>query len=201
MFYYLKGTLAMKREDLAVVDINGAGYRIVINPRTYESLPGIGEEIRLYTHLYLREEIAELYGFASESEQKTFKMLLTVSGVGPKAALAILSVMPPPSLAMCVVTNDAKAFTVAPGIGLKTAQRLILELKDKVKKEQREESFIKLAQSAAPAVGLSKFEEAADALSMLGYSNAEIAYALKDRDFKNTSLEDLIKEALRSLVR
>lgn len=201
MFYYLKGSLAVKQEDMAVIESGGVGYCVAINARTYEALPGLSQEVKLFTHLYLREEIADLYGFLSEGEVRMFKLLLSVSGVGPKAANAILSVLPPSNLAMCVMTNDTKAFTIAPGIGVKTAQRLILELKDKVKKEQKDKKFADLIRDAGPVAQMTKYEEASDALSMLGYSALEIGHALKGRDFENTSLEEIIKEALKALVK
>ncbi len=201
MFYYIKGKLFAKEKDFAVLDCCGVGYRVNINIQTSSLLPAVGEEVLLYTHFHLREELAELFGFLTAAELKSFKMLISVSGIGPKAALKILSIMPPEKLAMCIITNDAKAFTVAPGVGLKTAQRLILELKDKMKKEQKEENFAVKTLDFEMGSGLEKFEEARDALTVLGYSTAEAAFALKDRDFEKESLEEIIKESLKMLMK
>ena len=135
MFYYLKGTVAHMAPYLAVVDCGGVGYACRTTHNTLARLK-VGESAKLYTHLYVREEIFELYGFATEEEKNCFLELIGVSGVGPKAALSILSSTSPEGLAMSIITGDEKALTVAPGIGKKIAQRIILELKDKLAKGQ-----------------------------------------------------------------
>lgn len=135
MFYYLKGTVAHMAPYLAVVDCSGVGYACRTTHNTLARLK-VGESAKLYTHLYVREEIFELYGFATEEEKNCFLELIGVSGVGPKAALSILSSTSPEGLAMSIITGDEKALTVAPGIGKKIAQRIILELKDKLAKGQ-----------------------------------------------------------------
>ena len=135
MFYYLNGTVAEIAAGLAVIDCGGVGYACATTNYTLSQLKK-GERARLYTYLHVREDIFELYGFASQQELNSFKMLIGVSGVGPKAALAILSATTPQNLALSIVTEDEKALTAAQGIGKKIAQRIILELKDKLAKEQ-----------------------------------------------------------------
>ena len=135
MFYYLNGTVAEIAAGLAVIDCSGVGYACATTNYTLSQLKK-GERARLYTYLHVREDIFELYGFASQQELNSFKMLIGVSGVGPKAALAILSATTPQNLALSIVTEDEKALTAAQGIGKKIAQRIILELKDKLAKEQ-----------------------------------------------------------------
>jgi len=135
MFYYVNGTVAELEAGLAVIDCGGVGYACATTNYTLSQLKK-GERAKLYTYLNVREDAMELFGFASQSELRSFKMLIGVSGVGPKAALSILSSTTPQQLAMAVVMGDEKALTAAPGIGKKIAQRIILELKDKLAKEQ-----------------------------------------------------------------
>ena len=135
MFYYLEGTVALIEKELAVIDCGGVGYACHTSQNTCASIR-MGEKTRLYTYLSIRENACDLYGFAQQEELNCFKLLLGVSGVGPKAALAILGIAPPSQLALSIITEDAKFLTQAPGIGKKIAQRICLELKDKLAKEQ-----------------------------------------------------------------
>ena len=199
MFYYLNGTVAEIAAGLAVIDCGGVGYACATTNYTLSQLKK-GERARLYTYLHVREDIFELYGFASQQELNSFKMLIGVSGVGPKAALAILSATTPQNLALSIVTEDEKALTAAQGIGKKIAQRIILELKDKLAKEQS--SFTVQGGGSAPMpLGGSKSGEAAAALAVLGYSTQEVQMALKGVDVENLPLEEIIRKDLKKMVK
>ena len=201
MFYYLEGTVAELLPYLAVVDCGGVGYACKTTNNTLSSLKK-GQKGRLYTYLHVAEGIFDLYGFASQRELNSFKLLIGVSGVGPKAALAILSVGTPETLAMAIVTGDEKALTAAPGVGKKIAQRIILELKDKMAKETAAGlDFSGGKGAAAPAVFTSKATEAAAALSVLGYSTQEVQMALKGVDVETLPLEEIIRQSLKKMVK
>jgi len=198
MFYYVSGTVAEIGPNLAVIDCGGVGYACATTNYTISRLKK-GERAKLFTYLHVREEIFELFGFSSQQELSSFKMLIGVSGVGPKAALAILSSTTPNNLALSIVTGDEKALTAAPGIGKKIAQRIILELKDKLAKEQTSFS----SDGPVPAIaagGANKAGEASAALAVLGYGTPEIAAALKGVDMEQP-LEEIIRQALKKMVR
>lgn len=197
MFYYVQGTVAHIAQNLAVIDCGGVGYACKTTTNTISTL-NRGKVHKLYTFLYVKEDVFELYGFATEGELNSFQMLLGVSGVGPKAALAILSYNSPESLAMAIVSGNEKALTAAPGIGKKIAQRIILELKDKIGGGSVELDFSGPSVTAAPTPSNS-LSMANAALQELGYSPAEIAAALKGAD-PSASTEELIRHALRSMV-
>ncbi len=198
MFYYLNGIVAETGANLAVIDCGGVGYSCATTNYTLAQLKK-GEKAKLYTYLHVREDIFELYGFASQSELNSFKMLIGVSGVGPKAALAVLSATTPNQLALSIVTGDEKALTAAPGIGKKIAQRIILELKDKLAKEQS--SFTADSGAVPVMVQSDKSTEAAAALAVLGYTSQDIAVALKGIDMASLPLEEIIRQALKKMVR
>ncbi len=198
MFYYLDGTVAHIEPYLAVIDCGGVGYACKTTNTTLGSLKK-GERGRLYTYLNVAEGVFDLYGFATQGELGSFKQLLGVSGVGPKAALAILSSVTPEGLAMAVITEDAKTLTMAPGIGKKIAQRIILELKDKIAKEQSADGFIPAA--ATVAAGGGKAVEAAQALAVLGYSQSDISAAMKGIDADALPLEEIVRQALKRMVK
>ena len=201
MFYYLDGTVAALLPYLAVIDCGGVGYACKTTNNTLSRLKK-GQKGRVYTYLNVGEGIFDLYGFATQNELNSFKMLLGVSGVGPKAALAILSVGTPETLAMAIVTGDEKALTAAPGIGKKIAQRIILELKDKMAKETAAGlDFSGGKGTAAAPVFSSKATEAAQALAVLGYSSQEAAAALKGIDVEGLPLEEIIRQSLRKMVK
>ena len=202
MLYHVKGELMLSENGLAVVDCGGVGYALTVSTGTSEMLsPKLGDEVLLFTHLQVREDGVELYGFGSREELSAFRLLITVSGVGPKAAISILSTMSPDRFAYAVCTEDAKALSRAPGIGAKTAARIVLELKDKISKDQMsgDLSSLKDTPTARAPIGAvsGKVKEAEDALSVLGYSRAEIASVLREVDTASLSLEDIIKAALR----
>ena len=201
MFYYLDGTVAEILPYLAVIDCGGVGYACKATNNTLASLKK-GQRGKLYTYLNVGEGIFELYGFATVNELNSFKLLISVSGVGPKAALAILSATTPESLAMAIVTEDAKTLTAAPGIGKKIAQRIILELKDKMARESVGGLDFSGGQGvpAAP-VFTNKAAEAAQALAVLGYSSQEVAVALKGVDVENLPLEEIIRQSLKKMVK
>ena len=201
MFYYLDGTVAEIAPYLAVIDCGGVGYACKTTNYTLSRLKK-GQRGKLYTYLNVGDGIFELYGFATQNELSSFKLLIGVSGVGPKAALAILSTGSPEALAMAIVTGDEKALTAAPGIGKKIAQRIILELKDKMTKES---AATGLDFSGGGAVMqnpfTSKATEAAQALAVLGYTSAEVSAALKGVDVENLPLDEIIRQSLKKMVK
>ena len=199
MFYYLNGVVAEMEANLAVIDCGGVGYACATTNYTLSQLKK-GERAKLYTYMNVREDAVELFGFATQSELHSFKLLLGVSGVGPKAALSILSANTPANLAMAVVMGDEKALTAAPGIGKKIAQRIILELKDKLAKEQPSFSGDSGA-ILSVAVPDDKVREASAALAVLGYSASEVAAALKGIDMDALTLEEIIRQALKRMVK
>ena len=199
MFYYVNGTVAEIEAGLAVIDCSGVGYACATTNYTLSQLKK-GERAKLYTYLNVREDAMEMFGFASQSELRSFKMLIGVSGVGPKAALSILSSTTPQQLSMAVVMGDEKALTAAPGIGKKIAQRIILELKDKLIKEQGGFEAGSGAAAAMPAQN-NKAGEAAAALAVLGYSTQEVQMALKGVDVENLPLEEIIRQSLKKMVK
>lgn len=201
MFYYLDGTVAELLPYLAVIDCGGVGYACKTTNNTLGALKK-GQRGKLYTYLNVGEGVFELYGFATQNELNSFRLLLGVSGVGPKAALAILSSTTPESLAMAIVTEDARALTAAPGVGKKIAQRIILELKDKMAKES---AATGLDFSGGSSVNVSAFTskatEAAQALAVLGYSSQEVSMALKGVDVESLPLEEIIRQSLKKMVK
>ena len=200
MFYYVQGTVAHIGPYLAVIDCGGVGYACRTTNHTIAALTR-GKSAKLYTYLHVREEVFELYGFISESELNCFEMLIGVSGVGPKAALAILSSNTPEGLAMAIVSGNEKALTSAPGIGKKIAQRIILELKDKLAKGQLTASGGETFAGGVTIIPEDKTSEAAAALAVLGYTQSEISAALRGVDMENLSLEDVIRQALMKMVK
>lgn len=201
MFYYLNGTVAHIAPNLAVIDCGGVGYACRTTNVTLSGLT-VGKAAKLFTYLNVREDAMELYGFSTEEELKCFQMLIGVSGVGPKAALAILSSAPPERLALSIITGDEKALTAAPGIGKKIAQRIILELKDKLAKGQLGDmSGEAYGGTGVTVIPENKVSEASAALAVLGYSQTEIAMVLKGIELETMTLEQIIKTALKKMMR
>lgn len=200
MFYYVKGPVVHTAPFLAVIDCGGVGYACRTTNNTLTRLQQ-GKETKLYTYLNVREDAMELYGFATENELNCFRMLIGVSGVGPKAALSILSAATPETLAMSIITGDERALTVAQGIGKKIAQRIILELKDKLAKGQLPAAGESYGGTGVTVIPENKASEAAAALAVLGYSQSEINVALKGIDLEALKLEDIIKQALKKMVK
>jgi Holliday junction DNA helicase RuvA len=198
MFYYLSGVITHIEPNLAVVDCGGVGYACLTTANTLSYLT-VNEKSKLYTYCYIKEDAFDIYGFHTESEKRSFEMLLGVSGVGPKAALSILSANTPESFAASVITNNEKALTSAQGIGKKLAQRIILELKDKLSKNMTDFKY----PVGAPVLNggsLSKATDAASALAVLGYSQSEISYVLNGVDMEQP-LEDIIRQALKKTLK
>ncbi len=206
MFYYISGKLVSASPSFAVIDAGGIGYKLTISENTYNALPPRHTQnaptVKLYTYMAVREDDVELFGFYSEAELSSFKMLLGVSGVGPKAAIAILSLLTPEKFALAVCTEDRKTIAKANGIGPKTAARVILELKDKLMKETDLSSAVNdsIGTSAPIPTGSGKLSEAQDALMVLGYSRAEAQNVLKNIDTQSLGLEEIIKKALKLLM-
>ena len=201
MFYHVRGTLVVCESGFAVVECGCVGYQLTTSLYTAERIGGkMNEEVRLFTHLAVREDGVELYGFSSKEELSAFRLLISVSGVGPKAATSILSQLSPDRFAYAVSTDDAKALSRAPGIGTKTAARIILELKDKIAKGSipaESQGGIPAAAASAPKAASGKLSEAADALAVLGYSRSEVTEVLRTIDTASLSLEGIITAALR----
>lgn len=198
MIYSVTGELVHIEPNHIVVDCGGIGYSIKTSMTTVSKLPQKGEKIMLYTHLHVRENDLELFGFYDKSELSTFKMLITISGVGPKAAISILSNLTPEKFALCVATGDAKSLTKAQGIGLKTAQRIVLELKDKISKEQIASGVVSdtvfdISNNKGNA------SEAISALVVLGYAQSDAAQVITKLD-SNLSVEEMIKHGLKALA-
>jgi Holliday junction DNA helicase RuvA len=202
MYAYIKGRLDYKHNDYLVVEAGGIGYRINTSLATIEAAGSVGSEVKLYTHLYVREDIMSLYGFISQEELGMFELLLTVSGVGPKAAISLASAVSPSKFGLAVITDDTKTLTKAQGIGSKMAQRIILELKDKIKKEQLAVPAGDTRQYAAAASSENtRVSEAISALMVLGYTAIEASRAVSAVYSEDMDLETIIKGSLKSLVR
>ena len=204
MIAYIRGTLAYiePEESMAVLETGGIGYRILMSGRDLDLLPAAGEELRLYTYLQVREDAFVLFGFFTREDRKLFQQLLSVNGIGPKAALGVLSALSADDLRFAVLADDAKAIAKAPGIGLKTAQKLILELKDKLSLEEAfearlENSQAKAAAGAAPDLSEAR-NEAVEALTALGYSASDSLKAVRKVEAPDgMNVEDILKAALK----
>ena len=194
MYAYIKGSLEFLTHSEAVVEAGGVGYRIFISPKTRSRLPDLGREVKLFTHFAVREDAMELYGFYSAEELFVYEQLISVSGVGPKVGLAILSAMEPNEFIASVVTNDVKAITKAQGVGAKLAARIILELKDKMQKESAELDLEIIPQSEDTVDA----GEAVEALLALGYSAQEAKKAVSGL---SGTVEEIISAALKNLMR
>ena len=199
MFYYIKGELVLTEPAAAVIDCGGVGYKLTISKNTLSRLSRLGETVCLYTYFYIREEAVELLGFYTLEELSAFKLLITVSGIGPKAAMAVLSVLTPEKFALAVSTGDAKAISKAQGVGGKMAARVVLELKDKVAKEFSSEiAAAEPSASDEEETVIGNGDEAITALMVLGYTRQEAQAALKGIA-PLLPLEDMITAALRKM--
>lgn len=190
MYEYIKGELTFIGDNYVVIESNGIGYKITTSA---DNLKNKGQQVIFYTHLYVKEDIFELYGFPTIEQRSTFELLISVSGVGPKAAINILSALSPNNLAIAIVTNTPKAITAAQGIGPKLAQRIILELKDKINNKT---AFVA---DQNPTVATSAENEAVTALTALGYSFND-AVAAVSKASKDLSVEETIKFALKQFI-
>ena len=208
MFYYIKGPLVFASPNMVAIEAGGVAYQMTISENTYSALPprhtaDTPPIVTLYTYLVVREDGIELFGFRDERELSSFKMLLSVSGVGPKAAMSILSLLTPEKFALAVCTEDQKTISKASGIGPKTAARIILELKDKLMKETPTQKATETLTAAITQPGTSqgRMSEAQDALMVLGYSRAEALSAMQGLDISAMELEDIIRAALKKLMK
>jgi Holliday junction DNA helicase RuvA len=201
MYAYIKGRLEARGGDYMIIEAGGIGYKVFTSLSTLEAAGQPDHEFKAFTHLYVREDIMSLYGFATQEELGMFELLLTVSGVGPKAALALLSAVSPSKFGLAVITDDAKTLTRAQGIGAKMAQRIILELKDKIKKEQLALNTGSGLEKAAASGERSRLSEAVSALMVLGYTPAEASRAVAAVYSDELDLETIIKNSLKSLIR
>ena len=203
MFYYLCGELTYKDLSTCVIDCTGVGYKLTVSQITSESLASsVGKKVKLFTYLAIRENEIELFGFESENERSAFNRLTSVSGVGPKVAMSILSVMTADNLAVAICTEDVKAIAKAPGIGSKTAARIVLELKDKISKDISipDAASLTKGSSAVPVRGGKNLSEAMEALMVLGYDKNTVLNVLKDID-TNIDVGEIIRMALKKLSR
>ena len=203
MIAYIKGILADVTAEEAVLDVHDIGYRIWISGMTFQRLPGIGERVKLYTYTYVKEDAFQLYGFLSKDELELFRKLITVNGIGPKGALAILSVLSSDELRFAILSGDSKAISKAPGVGAKTAQRVILDLKDKI---SLEDTFVnkeaaEYAQGSGAEGSVNEARgEAVEALTALGYGSSEALRAVKQVEMTaDMDTEAILKAALKFL--
>jgi len=199
MLAYIKGSLEIKNNDYIVIDVGGLGYKVNMSKKALESVGSIGDQIKVYTYYRVREDDISIFGFNTNEELRMFELLLSVSGVGAKVALTILSNIEIAEFALAVITDDVNKIVKIPGIGKKSAQRIILELKDKLKaqelaEEEQEENNTSKQEKNSEAV-----EEATSALQILGYSKKEIEKAFEKLANKNVSVEELIKKGLTIL--
>lgn len=198
MYAYLNGVVAEKGQNSLVLDVNGVGYLLSVSMNTLQETPPAGEKMKVYTSLSVREDAMELFGFASREEREMFLRLLSVSGIGPKVALSILGAMPLRDLTLAIVTGDVTSLSRAPGVGKKTAQRLALELKDKV--EQSDLDYVPANGGVYTPVQEDAAQEALAALQALGYTAAEAAKAISQVRGQSDSANELVRLALRNMA-
>ena len=193
MFAYIKGSLEQKSNNYVVIDVGGIGYKIFMATKAIETLGEIGKVVKVHTHYYVREDNISLYGFTTNEELRMFELLLSVSGIGAKSAITMLSAISPSEFAISVISNDTSKLTKVPGIGNKTAARIILELKDKLKTEQA----IEKDEKTEEVVSKQEInEEALAALQVLGYNKKEVEKILGKFDSSKMTVEEIIKAAL-----
>ena len=197
MISFVRGTLSRIQDNTVEIDTGSIGYEIMMPLSAIEKLPGMHEEVQIYTHFNVREDEMSLFGFLSREDLGLFKQMITVSGIGPKGALGVLSVLSAADLRFAILAGDAKAIAKAPGIGAKTAQRLIMELKDKVSLDDGLNELVPDVDTAAEPGDMSARSEAVMALTALGYSSQEALRALKQVETKDRSTEDILRDALK----
>ena len=193
MYLYIKGSLEVKTKGYIVVECGGIGYKIFMSDKSLNEIGNIGDNVKVYTHYHVREDEISLYGFKTDEELRMFELLLSVSGIGARSAITMLSNIEPSEFAFAVISDDVDKMTKIPGIGKKTAQRIILELKDKLKSEEIERNKEEIEKEIKEVEGLN---EAIAALKVLGYSRREIDSAFEKADLSNLSTEDIIKKGL-----
>ena len=199
MIAFVSGILEMKLNGYIVIDVGGVGYKVFVSESAIDSLGNIGDKVKVYTHHHVREDDISLYGFLTMEELNMFELLISVSGVGAKSALSILANVEPSSFALAVITNDTSKLVKIPGVGAKTAARIVLELKDKLKKQDvvaKKENIVKETK-----VNEEELDEAITALQVLGYNRRDIEKVFEKIDLSNLTLEDMIKQGLKYLSR
>lgn len=201
MISYIRGELAAVEEEKVIVDVNGVGYGIYMPEQSMNILPQIGEEVKLHTYMNVREDAMQLFGFLTRDDLKVFKLVIGVSGIGPKGGLSILSHLSPDDLRFAVMSHDVKAISGAPGIGKKTAEKLIIELKDKLSIEEVLERQTEV-NSTMVSTGTNQTQaEAVQALVALGYGNTESMKAVKKVEItEDTTVEEILKQALKYIM-
>ena len=204
MLAYVKGELAQKQIGYVVIDVGGLGYKIFMSEPSIDEIGNIGDTVKVHTYYRVSEDDISLFGFNTQEELRMFELLISVSGIGAKTAIAMLACIEPSQFAIAVISNDIDTLKKIPGVGPKSAQRIVLELKDKMKKEQQiaELTNASLEQKSKVKkiiVADSKVQEATDALQVLGYTKKDVEKALEQIDTNDLSVEDIIKRALREL--
>ena len=202
MYAYIKGKLVSKSEERIVVECNNIGYEIRVPNKIIEQLPFLNDEVKIYTYLHVREDAQLLYGFLTKEDKEIFQLLIGVSGIGPKGGLSILSVLSCDDLKFAILAGDVKTITSAPGVGAKTAQRLLIELKDKISLEETFESKFSKEQDLLTGNGPTVIRsEAIAALVSLGYSSSEAARSIQHLEItENSTVEEIIRQALKQLT-
>lgn len=201
MFAYIKGSLEVKTTGYIVVETNGIGYKVFMSETAIERLGEVGTIVKVHTYVRVREDDVSIFGFNTNEELRMFELLLSVSGIGAKSAIIILSNISPSSFALAVISNDINTLKKLPGIGVKSAQRLILELKDKLKTEEAINQNEPLSEIKMAIQDDEKVSEAISALQVLGYSRKEIEIAMEKIDTVSLSVEDIIRKGLNNLAR
>ena len=204
MIAYIKGELAQKQIGYVVIDVGGLGYKIFMSEPSIDEIGNIGDTVKVHTYYRVSEDDISLFGFNTQEELRMFELLISVSGIGAKTAIAMLACIEPSQFAIAVISNDIDTLKKIPGVGPKSAQRIVLELKDKMKKEQQiaELTNASLEQKSKVKkiiVADSKVQEATDALQVLGYTKKDVEKALEQIDTAELTVEDIIKQALREL--
>lgn len=200
MIAYLKGELVVKSEEYIIIEVQGIGYKVFMSKKSIDELQE-NRQVRVYTYLKVREDDISLFGFNTNEELRMFELLLSVSGIGAKSAITILSNISPSSFALAVISNDVNTLKKLPGIGIKSAQRVILELKDKLKTEDSISKFETSIEVKEAIKEDGKVNEAISALQVLGYSRKEIDTAIEKLDLASLSVEDIIRKGLNNLAR
>lgn len=197
MIAFVKGVLEMMDENSIVVENHGIGYEILVSGSVLQALPQVGNEVKIYTYTHVREDALQLFGFLTRDDLAMFKLLITVSGVGPKGALGILTVMDANALRIAILTDDAKAIARSPGIGAKTAGKVILELRDKMSSDALLPDFLSESTGGNGNVDASVGQDAIQALTALGYSASQAAMAVKKVSAEGMSVEEILKQSLK----
>ncbi len=201
MFSYIKGILEIKSSNFIVVDVNGIGFKIFMPLTSIQKLEETGKTVKIYTYMQVKEDDISLYGFTTNEELRMFELLISVSGIGAKSAITMLSSVTPSKFALAVISNDVKSLTKIPGIGAKSAQRIILELKDKLKTEESISKIEDVTGMQGNVVQSENKSEAIQALQVLGYTKFEIEEVLAKIDMQNKNVEEIIRNALGYLGR